>query len=155
MLFGVPKNQSVNSMPLIVRNCSLQRPPDPSADFTVWRNLKTRNLMLMEVRHLGWHRLGMIWRHLKSSDFYGKVSFVLNLTSLSWLRCHVWNKIMPNRVLFNTRFGKSKFNTQLGLPSKSTPKLAYSTHNYTQPFHSSTNHNFFKKACILCLSILV
>ena len=29
------------------------------------------------------------------------------------LRCHVWNKIMPNWVLFNTQFG---------LPSKLTPK---------------------------------
>ena len=34
------------------------------------------------------------------------------------LRCYVWNKITPNRVLFNTRLGKSKINAQLGLPSK-------------------------------------
>ena len=61
------------------------------------------------------------------------------------LHCHVWNKITLNRALFNTCFRKSKFNTQLGLPSKSTPKLAYSTHNYTQPFHSSTNHSLRRR----------
>ena len=51
---------------------------------------------------------------------FGEVSRNLHLAVR--LRCHVWNKIMPNRVLFNTCLGKSKINAQLGLPSKLTPK---------------------------------
>ena len=37
-----------------------------------------------------------------------------------WSR--VWNKITPNRALFNTCLGTIKNNTQFGMPSKLTPK---------------------------------
>ena len=62
----------------------------------------------------------------------------------TWLRCHVWNKIMPNRVLFNTRLGKSKINAQLGLPSKLHNTQAASSH-CTLPRNHSLRRRLRKK----------